>query len=156
MACAASLAACRETAGSPAGDATASGAIAVRVPGALRLARGLDTLSVEIDPAAGADTTVRADPGMVLGVESETRVFPRDGHGTAGAPRRGYTSGTSFDVGQSVWNTRQDGIPQAGTRYAAEMKLVLFETDVPAGHRWEPRAGHFRVLLTRTLRQAEE
>lgn len=128
----------------------------MRVPNALRVARALDSLSVEIDPTAGAETTVRADPGMVLGVESEIRVFGRGRPGGAGPGRHGYASGATFDVGRSIWSTREDGIPQVDEKYEAEMKLVLFETDVPPGHEWDPRAGQFKVLLTRTLRQAEE
>jgi len=146
--------ACRSNASSPAVDATAPHEVTVRVPGALRLARSLDTLSVEIDPSAGAETTVRADPGMVLGVESETRVFGR-GH-PGGSGRHGYASGAAFDVGRSIWSSRDDGLPQVDEKYEAEMKLTLFETDVPPGHEWDPHAGQFKVLLTRTLRQAEE
>jgi hypothetical protein len=137
-------------------DARASRGVVVRVPGALRLARGLDTLSVEVDPAAGAETTVHADPGMVLGVESETRVFARGRSSTAAPARHGYFSGTTFDVGTSIWSTSVDGLPQPGEKYVAEMKLVLFETDVAPGHAWDPHAGRFVALLTRTLRQAEE
>lgn len=148
--------ACRSSAGLLAVDGTASHEVTVRVPNALRVARSLDTLSVEIDPSAGAETTVRADPGMVLGVESEVRVFGRGHPGDSGPGRHGYASGASFDVGQSIWSSRQDGIPQADEKYEAEMTLVLFETDVPPGHAWEPHAGRFKVLLTRTLRQAEE
>jgi hypothetical protein len=36
------------------------------------------------------------------------------------------------------------------------MHLVLFETDVPPQHEWDPHAGHYKALWTRTLRQAEE
>jgi hypothetical protein len=45
-------------------------------------------------------------------------------------------------------------------KYVAEVQLVLFETDVPAGRQtsnmWAPHAGKYEVLWTRTLRQAEE
>jgi hypothetical protein len=41
-------------------------------------------------------------------------------------------------------------------KYVAEVQLVLFETDVPPGHMWNPRAGHYHALWSRTLRQAEE
>jgi hypothetical protein len=36
------------------------------------------------------------------------------------------------------------------------MRLVLFETDVPSQHEWNPHSGRYKALWTRTLRQAEE
>jgi hypothetical protein len=136
-------------------DASGPRAQAVRVPAALSLSRGLDTLSVSIDPASLADTEVTVDPGMLLGVESDTMVFPV-GQQPPEAGRRGYTSGTDFSLGTSTWSTRTDGIPVPGKRYVAEMRLVLFETDVPSQHEWDPHSGRYKALWTRTLRQAEE
>jgi hypothetical protein len=137
------------------GDASGTRVQSVRVPAALSLSRGLDTLSVSIDPASLADAEVTVDPGMVLGVESDTVVFPV-GQEPAAAGRRGYASGTAFSLGTSTWSTRADGIPVPGTRYVAEMRLVLFETDVPSQHEWNPHSGRYNALWTRTLRQAEE
>ncbi len=136
-------------------DASAVREQPVRVPAALSLSRGLDTLSVSIDPASLADTAVTVDPGMVLGIESDTAVFPVGQQPPAGG-RKGYVSGTSFSLGTSTWTTRSDGVPQPGIRYVAEMRLVLFETDVPPGHSWDPHSGRYKALWTRTLRQAEE
>ncbi|MEO7111862.1 MAG: hypothetical protein ABI183_15575 [Polyangiaceae bacterium] len=121
----------------------------------MRIARGLDTLSVEIDPASRADTEIAVDPGMVLGVESSTKVLV-PGRAQADHERHGFTSGPDIDVGTSTWRTMQDGIPQPDRRYIVEMTLVLFETDVAPDRHWDPHAGHFKALLTRTIRQAEE
>jgi hypothetical protein len=150
------LAAChaRETA-RHADAASSDVTVHVRVPGALRVARALDTLTVEIDPAASVDSAIDTDPSMSLGVETETRVFAI-GSPTVLGERHGYASGATFDVGQSIWNERTDGLPEPGKKYVAEMKLVLFETDVPPGHMWNPHAGRYKALLTRTIRQAEE
>lgn len=137
------------------GGASGPGARSVRVPAALSLSRGLDTLSVSIDSASLAETEVTVDPGMMLGVESETTVYPV-GQQPPAAGRKGYASGTSFSLGTASWSTRADGIPVPGTRYVAEMRLVLFETDVPPQHEWDPHAGRYKALWTRTLRQAEE
>ena len=139
----------------PIADAGA-GEITVRVPVALQIARSLDSLSVAIDAASEGDTTVAPDPGMVLGVESEIRVFARGAARPDAPMRHGYTSGTSFDAGTSTWNRAQDGIPTPDEKYVVEVRLVLFETDVPAGHMWNPHAGRYRELLSRTIRQAEE
>jgi len=136
-------------------DASGPRELAVRVPAALSLARGLDTLSVSVDPASLAETRVTVDPGMSLGVESQTVVFPvgqpRPAHG-----RQGYSSSADFALGTDSWSTRTDGVPVPGIKYVAEVRLVLFETDVPPQHEWDPHAGRYKALWTRTLQQAEE
>jgi hypothetical protein len=140
-------------------DAAGASALSVRVPAALTLARALDTLWVGVDPASLATTQVTVDPGMVLGVETDVVVFPQGGARPAEGRHR-YSSGTDFDVGTDTWSTAHDGIPDPAVKYVAEMQLVLFETDVPAGHAagrpWDPHAGKYMALWTRTLRQAEE
>ena len=129
--------------------------IKVRVPAALGIARALDTLSVSVDPSSLADTTVRVDGGMIVGVESETVVFPV-GQPRPASGRHGFRSGADFTLGVDTWSASTDGIPVPGTKYVAEMRLVLFETDVPPQPRWNPHAGRFEALWTRTLKQAEE
>jgi len=140
------------------GDASDTGGprlLSVRVPAALALSRGLDTLTVSVDPASLAATQVVADPGMVIGVETDVVVFAQ-GEPRPSGGRHGFTSGAEFDVGSDTWSTAHDGIPVNGVKYVAEVELVLFETDVPAGHLWDPHAGRYKALWGRTLRQAEE
>jgi hypothetical protein len=127
----------------------------VRVPAALSIARALDTLSLSIDRSSLADTTVTVDPGMIVGVESETVVFPV-GQPRPASGRHGFQSGADFTLGVDTWSASTDGLPVPGTKYVAEMRLVLFETDVPPQHEWDPHAGRFEALWTRTLQQAEE
>jgi hypothetical protein len=127
----------------------------VRVPAALSVARALDTLSVSVDPSSLADTTVTLDAGMILGVESETAVFPA-GEPRPASGRHGLHSSADFTLGVDTWSASTEGLPVPGTKYVAEMRLVLFETDVPPQHEWDPHAGRFVALWTRTLQQAEE
>ena len=136
-------------------DAALGGELSVKVPGALMIARGLDSVSVSIDPASLASTIVRVAPGMTVGVETECAVFPI-GQPRPSLSRHGLASGADFDVGTSTWNATPDGIPVQGAKYIAEMKIVLFQTDVPPGRAWNPRAGRFEALWSQTLRQAEE
>jgi hypothetical protein len=138
-----------------AADAEPGRAEIVQVPAALRIARGLDTLSVEIDPDLLADKTVRVEPGRSIGVAYTARVHER-GRPRLESTRRGYVPGRGFDLGTLVWRTGKDGLPRAGEKYQVEMQLVLFETDVRPGPDWNPHAGHFRVLLEKALSQAEE
>lgn len=137
------------------GDAAGTRSLSVRVPAALTLARALDTLTVSVDPASLAATQVEAEPGMVLGVETDVVVFAQ-GEARPTQGRHGYASGTDFALGADTWSTAHDGIPVPGVKYVAEVQLVLFETDIPSGYLWDPHAGRYRALWTRTLRQAEE
>lgn len=136
-------------------DAAETRQLSVRVPAALTLARALDMLTIAVDPASLAATQVTADAGMVLGVETDVVVFAQGGERPARG-RHGLSSGADFDVGTDTWTTARDGIPVPGVKYVAEVELVLFETDVPAGPMWDPHAGKYKALWTRTLRQAEE
>ena len=154
-------AACRREAAAPTfEDASTPRAITVHVPAALRVARAIDSLSVEIDPASRADTTVSVDPGMTIGVETDSQAFVIGQPDVVVGSRHGRASGGDFDVGIATWNTAQDAVPQIDKKYVVEMKVVLFETDTPparaSSQQWDPHAGHFKALFTRTLRQAEE
>ncbi len=135
--------------------AAAAREVVVRAPVALRVARGLDELSVELDPDARGTMTVKATPHSVLGVAYTTRVFERGGTQALGE-RRGTVPGAGFDLGAQVWRTGPDALPQRDKKYVVEMRVVLFETDVAPGPRWNPHAGRFRSLFERTLRQSEE
>lgn len=128
----------------------------MQVPAGIRIARSLDSLAVSFDPAARAPVSLVVDPGMVLGVETEERVFPVGGRRPKEASRLGLASGADPYGGTSIYSTSQGGIPAPGTRYEVEIQLVLFETDVPPGPMWQPRAGRHKELWRRTLRQAEE
>jgi hypothetical protein len=138
------------------GEARASGRrLTLRVPAALRIARGIDTLSVGVDPASCADTSVAVDPARTLGVESTTRLFVK-GATHALSVRHAVTPGSDLTAIGATWTTRQDGIPEPDKSYVVEVRFALFETDArPASH-WNPHAGRFKALLTRTIRQAEE
>jgi hypothetical protein len=142
---------------SPPADASGLVALSVRVPAALAISHGIDTLSVAVDPASLGLTELTAHAGTVIGVEAHVSVFPRDqAREHRLLERHAVGPGADFDVGGSSWNTLQDGVPTPGMRYVVEMQLVLFETDVPETKTWDPHAGNFKTLWARTLRQAEE
>ena len=129
--------------------------LAVRVPAALMIARAIDGLSVSVDPATLALTQVTADAGMILGVEREVFVFP-EGQARPAMGRSAVAPSADFTASTDTWTTGQDGIPALGTRYAVEGRFVLFETDVAVASGWNPHAGKYKALWSRTLHQAEE
>jgi hypothetical protein len=149
--------ACSRPAATTSPDAGPSGPheLAVRVPAALMIARAIDALSVAVDPTSLAFTSIVADTGMVLGVERTACVFPV-GQAPPASGRSAVEVGADFTVAPDTWTLKQDGIPEPGTRYAAEVRFVIFQTDVPPTKGWDPHAGHYRALWSRTLHQAEE
>lgn len=146
---------CRRAAPPAGADASGPTQLSLRVPAALMVQRGIDTLSVAIDPSTLGLTQVTADAAMIEGVEATVHVFPQ-GQTRAVLERRALGPGVDFEVGAMTWSARQEGVPQPGAKYVVEMELVVFETDVAPSRAWDPRAGRFKALWTRTLRQAEE
>lgn len=141
----------------PASDASGLVELSLRVPAALAITRALDTLSVAVDPDSLGLTAVTTHVGTVVGIQTDVRVFRRGQTETKPLlERHAVGPGPDFDVGSTTWSTGHDGLPVPDTKYVVEMQLVLFETDVPRSARWDPHAGHFTPLWTRTLRQAEE
>jgi len=137
-------------------EAAGSGTISMRVPAGLRLERSLDTLPVSLDPAAMATTTGSVGPGLFIGMETESRTFPLGGTRSTREGGTSLSSPLTFGGSVATYDTRTHGLPVPGTRYVAEVTVVLFETDVPPGHMWMPRSERYKVLWARTLRQAEE
>jgi hypothetical protein len=129
--------------------------LALRVPAALMIARAIDSLSVSVDPATLASTQVAADVGMVIGVEREVFVFPK-GQARPASGRSNVAPSADFTVSTDTWTPMHDGIPVLGTRYAVEGRFVLFETDVAVANGWNPHAGNYKALWSRTFQQAEE
>jgi hypothetical protein len=148
---------CSRPAPSPplAGDRAGPHELWLRVPAALSIARAIDALSVSVDPASLAETSLQADRATIIGVETEFFVFPM-GQMRPAVGRRTLQSSADFAAVTATWNIREDGIPVPGTKYVAEMQVVLFETDAGPAGAWDPHSGYFRSLWTRTLRQAEE
>lgn len=153
--CAGAAGGCRRHARARADARASARGLVVRVPGALRIARGIDTLSVGVDLESCARTRVKADSGMALGIEVTTRLFIK-GATRVLSERHAVVPGSDLTALGVSWNTRRDGIPEPGKSYLAEMRFVLFETNVRPGPHWNPHSGRFKALLTRTIRQAEE
>ena len=92
---------------------------------------------------------------MVTGLKSELRVC-RDGKLVVS----GYHSLESGPAGNPglgvILNKKIDKIPQAGEKYTIEVRLTLFETDIPPQHLWPPESGKYQVLWKKTLKQKVE
>jgi hypothetical protein len=138
-----------------AGDVPAARGTVIQVPTTLAVTRGPDTISVSVDRDAMETTRIPLTPGLFAGVRSELFVYHKGAARSDPALRSGLSSGLDFNLGTSIFNAGQDGLPIRGRRYVVEMDVEVFETDVPPGHMWSPEGGsrRYRVLWQRTLRR---
>lgn len=127
----------------------------IHVPTQLEIERTTDMLSVKIDPGSLAATNLMVGTNMVTGVESRFYVYP-EGDPPPANGRFGL-GGTDFNLGTSIWHTKQGGIPLPGKKYVVHLDLTVFETDIPPQHRWSPQGSkNYRILWQRTLKQTVE
>lgn len=124
------------------------------VPTKLAINREDSTLSVSIDEAR-EQVAVDVTPGLVLGVSCQL-VVDAVGSSRPRLGRQGLSSGTDFNLGTSIFNRAQDGLPVPGVPYVVQMTLAVFETDRPPGPHWSPQGPKYRVLWTRIIQQRVE
>jgi hypothetical protein len=136
-------------------DPIPASTVTVRVPAAARIARSLDTLTVSFDPGALAPVVLSAGPGMVVGMEVDTYVYPTGSACPIDEGTRALSAPPDVEDFTGTYGAK-DGIPAPGKRYSVDMDVTIFETDVPPGRDWNPHGERYRALWTRTLHQAEE
>lgn len=125
----------------------------VQVPTALLIRRTEDELAVGFAPLRSTNLTVGSK--MVTGTEWEMHIY-RDGAPVQlqRHPVRSVGTGLRFEPWETTFTTKQDGLPQAGEEYVVELRLTMFETDLPAQHMWSPQSGkHYRIMWTQTFRE---
>jgi hypothetical protein len=91
---------------------------------------------------------------MTIGIKDEFRVYPEGD--TRPVPYRTLSQGdisrSNFLNSNQTLSTDHDGIPAQGKRYVVEHDIILFETDLPAQHMWNPESGKkYRVLWEQKL-----
>ena len=124
------------------------------VPTRLAISRTATTLSISVDDAR-EEVVIDATPGLILGVQSQL-VVDAEGAAKPRVGRTGLSGGTDFNLGTSIFNRAQDGLPVPGAHYVVGLRVSVFETDRPPGHLWSPEGPKYRVLWTRTLEQRVE
>jgi hypothetical protein len=95
---------------------------------------------------------------MFIGLRDEVRVYRMGSPRTQSTRSVGYGSINEQDSepaylkSTSVWDRVRDGVPAPGERYTVEHNITIFETDVPPGHFWQPKAGGYRVLWNQKVK----
>jgi hypothetical protein len=126
--------------------------IQIRVPTKLRIERTPGVVKVEVNRDSLESVKLTIDEGMVIGVKDELRVYPAGKSRPALPQRSGVTEGTDFNLGVDSLNANDRNFPVPNKKYAVEMTLTVFETDLHPRHTWRPlESRKYKVLLQRTL-----
>jgi hypothetical protein len=121
-----------------------------RVPSRLRVSRPGRCVGVEAVPGALESAKVTVGKDMVTGLRYEVSVY-RNGKLALSGPG-GMQSGLGpySPVAASVGEVGGKDF-RPGEKYRADLRLTLFETDIPPQHCWAPETGRYKVLWSRTL-----
>ena len=122
----------------------------ILVPTRLRIRRSENRISVEVDPDSLESIILDVGADMLIGFRREMSVY-RDGQPVSSG---GHGLGGSWYFGTRHYNTSEGGFPRPGETYEVEVRIQVFETDIPAQHFWMPGSPKYKVLWTRTLRQS--
>lgn len=126
--------------------------VQIRVPTRLRIERTPGVVKVEVSQDSPESVKLTIDTGMVIGVKDELRVYPADKSRPARPHRLGVTEGTDFNLGVDFLNAGDPNFPVPDKKYAVEVGLTVFETDLHPRHLWRPwKSSKYKVLLQRTL-----
>jgi hypothetical protein len=119
-----------------------SSTLEIKVPTRLAIETQETSYRVRIDPKHSRTITVEVRAGMLLGTETTLSVL----QGAKEIEHQiGLSSGASFDHGESIFPAKD----HQGAR--VEVRLKLFETDVPVQSHWAPASSSYRVLWEGTI-----
>ncbi|HWB60258.1 MAG TPA: hypothetical protein VG733_12250 [Chthoniobacteraceae bacterium] len=142
--------------GQPSG---ASQTLAVKVPTQFRVTRSIGAMAVNIDTGDKTLADVKIDVGsaMITGVQYEWFVYPKGSPRSKARTGSSYLGGTNFKAFtfEDVLRSNASGVPfpKPGVTYIVEMKLTVFETDVPF-QKWNfTDIEKYKVLWTHTLKK---
>ena len=139
----------------PDADSSIRNEVIIKVPTKLAVMRTTDTLSIAVDRGSFDTTRITVGSKLVTGVQNELFVYS-EGDARPFEGRRNGLSGVDFNLGTSILNAKQEGIPVPGKKYVVEMDMAIFETDIPPQHMWSPHSKNYRILWKRTLKQTVE
>jgi hypothetical protein len=130
----------------------------VSIPARLSVRRTPGRLSVAYDPASLRNVKIMVGKKMTIGMKDELRVYAEGG--TRPVAYRNLheaelkekqpalpLSNPDFLGSTEILSSDPGGIPAARKRYVVEHDIILFETDIPAQHMWNPESSrNYRVL----------
>jgi len=135
--------------------------LTIKVPTQLKVTGEGKSLAVEVDTHHALEKVkIAVGSNMITGLQTEYFVYP------AGQARPEQSCGFSLDgeatdfdqlgtgLGVGISQTA-DGKPTVkGTKYVVEIVMVIFETDNPPQHMWDPQGGKiYKELWKRTLKR---
>jgi len=132
----------------------------VRVPTSLRVIRTDDTLRIGWEPLQ--TTNLAVGTNMVVGCKIESCLY-RDGVAEKFSRSDnvfkewfgGSSLGGGLDFGSTdiVLHRKERRTLLPANAYSVERHCVVFETDIPPQHFWQPTGGKYRVLWERNFKE---
>ncbi|GAF87043.1 unnamed protein product, partial [marine sediment metagenome] len=109
-----------------------------------------DRISISFDTDSLEEIELEIGYKMVTGFRREIFVIS-DGEKAS----YGFGLGTSASFGTRFLSRQLHGIPMNKEKYVVEVRLTIFETDIPSQHMWNPKSDKYKELWTNTLRSSE-
>jgi hypothetical protein len=120
-----------------------------RVPTRLIVERSKNKIAVSVDMDSLEQIEIPVGHKMICAFKHEFSVESRK-------EKKVYSSGLGGSANLGAFITSAlDGIPKEGEKYIVELRLILFETDIPTQHFWKPESGRYREIWSRTIRSKE-
>lgn len=113
-------------------DPSIRGKQTIEVPTRLIVKRDGIRADVELDPRSFKAVEIEVGRKMVVGTRTTTTLLPEEENGAISLTDGVVTAGGSFEIGPGAAEV--------------QVRVEVFETDIPAQHRWQPTSGKYRVL----------
>jgi hypothetical protein len=113
-------------------------------------------LSVGIDTNNFEPTNITIDTNMAVVVRGEIFVYPVSKPKPTEWQRLWSSDTLDFGSYAVFFHTKQDGIPQADTKYVVEMDLAILETALPVRGGVIALGPSYKIAWQRTLKQVVE
>lgn len=124
-------------------------AVVVRLPAVMLAQRSGD--SIQIIFPEFATTNLWVGHKMVTGITCEYSFCHDSVTQSLGSSLQG---GLAFQSATNVIGFGPGGDPSPGREIFVELRMTMFETDLPAQHMWSPQSGkQYRVLWVNTFRE---
>ncbi|HEY3760735.1 MAG TPA: hypothetical protein VGN23_03210 [Verrucomicrobiae bacterium] len=110
------------------------------------------SIGIGFDTNSMVTTNFMVGTNMIVGTETETEIYPADHPESKKPTGSGLESGTQFSTA-NIWINGPFKELTPGIKYMVETHFILFETDIPPQHMWEPQSPKYKVLWEQTLEQ---
>jgi hypothetical protein len=121
-----------------------------QVPTRLVVKRTPEGIEYSVETNSLETIEIEVGQKMVFGVKHQAFVVSGNHRKQSGVVLGGTTYTWTGYIDQ-----KESGIPKPSEKYVIEIIFVIFETDIPSQHLWDPQSDKYKELWTRTLKSEE-